>query len=71
VAATPNDCKWGIGLRLEEPDVANINKWRGSNLLGQVLMAVRTLLASQYSEEFQNEQPISEKRQEKCTKRHE
>jgi ribA/ribD-fused uncharacterized protein len=65
VSAT-DDCKWGIGLPLDDPNVADMNKWRGSNLLGQVLMAVRTLLASQYPDEYQNEQLVTEKRQERA-----
>lgn len=68
VAAIP-DCKWGVGLGVEDPDVADMNSWRGSNILGQVLMAVRALLVSQYQEEFQNEQSIAERRQQRYAKR--
>jgi predicted NAD-dependent protein-ADP-ribosyltransferase YbiA (DUF1768 family) len=32
---------WGIGLPADSPDVQNPNKWKGLNVLGQVLMKVR------------------------------
>jgi len=44
VEASPYDKVWGIGLAPNNPDALNRTKWKGSNLLGQVLMDVRTLL---------------------------
>lgn len=32
---------WGIGLSMKDPDRLDINKWKGSNLLGYALMMVR------------------------------
>ncbi|KAI6191196.1 NADAR domain-containing protein [Aphelenchoides bicaudatus] len=63
VFATEDDCKWGIGLCLDDSDLADVNNWKGSNLLGQVLSAVRSVLAAQYHEDFRNEQLVVEKRQ--------
>jgi len=45
--ATPVECSrsdkvWGIGLGISDPDVANPNKWKGQNLLGFTLQAVRS-----------------------------
>ena len=42
--ASPYDTIWGIGLRATDPDAANLTKWRGTNLLGKALMAVRDRL---------------------------
>lgn len=40
--ASHYDRIWGIGLRPDNPDAHDINKWKGENLLGKVLMDVRT-----------------------------
>ena len=32
---------WGIGLSMTDEDRLSINKWRGQNLLGKILMRVR------------------------------
>jgi len=42
VEASPYDVIWGIGLHWEDDDVLDESKWRGKNLLGIALMAVRT-----------------------------
>lgn len=42
VEAAPNDCIWGIGISVK--DAAAGGKWRGSNLLGQALMAARSAI---------------------------
>ena len=42
--ATSNDCIWGIGLNVNDPDVRNISKWKGKNMLGWALMEVRNEL---------------------------
>lgn len=39
--ASPFDEKWGIGLAADNPDALNKEKWRGTNLLGTILMDVR------------------------------
>jgi hypothetical protein len=44
VEASPFDKIWGIGLAEDHKDARNPAKWRGQNLLGQILMTVRTLL---------------------------
>lgn len=45
----------GVGLNMDNPDVADDSKWRGSNLLGHLLMNVRMKLAAEYGEEFESE----------------
>jgi hypothetical protein len=67
IAAIP-DCRWGVGRSIDDPKLTDASEWRGFNLLGQVLMSVRTLLASQYIDDFQNEQVNAEKRQKKAIK---
>lgn len=44
--ASPYDQIWGIGLAATDPRVQDQTKWRGQNVLGQALMAVRTQLSS-------------------------
>ncbi|CAD5234793.1 unnamed protein product [Bursaphelenchus xylophilus] len=61
VEAAPRDRRWGVGLNMSDPDVANQAKWKGQNLLGQILMGVRTTLAAQYPEEFESLKPSSER----------
>lgn len=39
-----NDRKWGIGVSMNDPRNQIPQCWRGSNLLGQVLMDVRAML---------------------------
>jgi predicted NAD-dependent protein-ADP-ribosyltransferase YbiA (DUF1768 family) len=46
VEASPRDRKWGIGLGMRNADALDRKKWRGSNILGQVLMDVRDELES-------------------------
>lgn len=45
VEASPYDRIWGIGLGSDHPDATNPSKWRGLNLLGKVLMEVRSELS--------------------------
>lgn len=45
VEASPYDTIWGIGMSAEEARRSDITQWRGSNLLGFSLMAVRDELA--------------------------
>lgn len=35
------DCVWGIGLSMKDPKRLDFSQWRGKNLLGYTLMAVR------------------------------
>jgi ribA/ribD-fused uncharacterized protein len=44
VEASPTDRIWGIGLAENDPMIYIESKWRGTNLLGKVLMDVRTQL---------------------------
>ena len=39
--ASPLDLVWGIGLRADDPRAKDTRQWRGKNLLGEVLSAVR------------------------------
>ena len=41
VEASPYDCIWGIGMSMDDPDVNNESKWRGLNLLGNILTKLR------------------------------
>lgn len=45
VEASPTDRVWGIGLGKNNPDALDPKKWRGQNLLGFILMAVRNEIA--------------------------
>jgi ribA/ribD-fused uncharacterized protein len=44
VEASPVDIVWGIGLSQDSREIDNVYAWRGLNLLGFVLMAVRDFL---------------------------
>lgn len=45
--ASPYDPVWGIGLRADDPNATNIEKWKGANLLGWILMMVRNILENE------------------------
>mmetsp|Transcript_32309 Transcript_32309/g.65505 ORF Transcript_32309/g.65505 Transcript_32309/m.65505 type:complete len:421 (-) Transcript_32309:44-1306(-) len=47
VEASPSDANWGIGLRADHPDTRDPSRWRGTNMLGEALMAVRSVLREQ------------------------
>ncbi|KAF1053143.1 MAG: N-glycosidase YbiA [Stenotrophomonas maltophilia] len=47
VEASPVDAIWGIGLALDHPDAGDPRRWRGLNLLGFALMAVRAQLQAE------------------------
>lgn len=42
--ANPKDFIWGIGLAATDPNALNQAQWPGQNLLGQILMQVRSAL---------------------------
>ena len=39
--AIPRDYMWGIGLAESDPDARHVDRWKGQNLLGQILATVR------------------------------
>lgn len=41
VEANPRDWIWGVGLAAEDPAIMSPSEWRGENLLGRVLTAIR------------------------------
>ena len=41
VEASPYDKIWGIGLSMDNPDILDKSKWKGTNWLGETLMKVR------------------------------
>jgi ribA/ribD-fused uncharacterized protein len=47
--ANPKDFIWGIGLAEDDPAALDPYNWQGQNLLGQILMAVRSELAGSSS----------------------
>ena len=47
VEASPYDRIWGIGLSPQDADALKPSKWRGENLLGQILMQVRATIRDQ------------------------
>ena len=54
--ATPVECAktdkvWGIGMGMDDPDAANPRKWRGKNLLGFTIQAVRIELMRKLTED--------------------
>lgn len=44
VEASPYDKIWGIGMSVDDKGVDDPKNWKGMNLLGKVLMAVRSAL---------------------------
>lgn len=46
VEASPRDCIWGIGLSAQSDRATRPSEWRGQNLLGFALMAVRSQLSA-------------------------
>ena len=46
VEANPRDIIWGVGLAESDPAIEDPSAWRGQNLLGEILMRVRSELMS-------------------------
>ncbi|KAK5965317.1 hypothetical protein GCK32_002306 [Trichostrongylus colubriformis] len=44
VEANVDDTYWGIGLSIDDPNIADPSKWRGANVMGEVLMQIRDVL---------------------------
>ncbi|KAJ1372153.1 Infection Response protein [Parelaphostrongylus tenuis] len=44
VEADSDDTYWGIGLSIGDPDIADPSKWRGYNVMGEILMQIRVVL---------------------------
>lgn len=44
VEGSPLDKIWGVGLKFDHPDIQHIDRWKGTNYLGECLMFVRQLL---------------------------
>jgi hypothetical protein len=43
--ASPYDLVWGIGLAADDDRILDRMNWKGKNLLGQILMSVRSALS--------------------------
>ena len=39
--ASPVDMVWGIGMTADDPNARNPERWRGQNILGDILMELR------------------------------
>ena len=50
--ASPFDRKWGIGIGVSNPDSLDPEKWRGKNLMGELLMMVRSRLKNFEGQDF-------------------
>lgn len=47
VEASPCDTVWGIGLSIDHASIEDPKKWRGQNLLGQVITEAREILQAE------------------------
>ena len=45
--ANPSDKIWGVGLSAHDPDVHYPERWKGRNLLGEILMEVRVAIGGE------------------------
>ena len=53
VEASPSDCRWGVGLSIDDPRILDKKLWRGENWLGVLLDEVRGDLAKYIDNNFQ------------------
>lgn len=42
--ASPYDLVWGVGFRADDDQILNPDNWTGQNLLGKVLMSIRSAI---------------------------
>ncbi|PAV62753.1 hypothetical protein WR25_22979 [Diploscapter pachys] len=59
VEASPTDDYWGVGMSIDDPDLANKSTWKGHNMMGQVLMEIRDYLVG--LPEFEKEVALAKK----------
>jgi ribA/ribD-fused uncharacterized protein len=47
IEGSPLDKIWGVGLRYDNPAIANPKNWKGQNLLGKCLMRAREIIQAE------------------------
>ena len=50
IEGSPMDKIWGVGLRFDDPKIANQKNWKGQNLLGKCLMRAREIIRDEEEE---------------------